>query len=136
MDSVRFWYYDWVGVGPVYILLTRVFRVVSNEDSSVKECYIWDGEHLSWDVSVGRVLRQSDSIEFESLLSILANVFLFTAEADFRIWKPDSSVAYSVLSIRSRILLLGFGLLVLQFGWVLLLLEWRLFVGWWWRARS
>lgn len=82
------------------------------------------------------MLRQLDSIEFEYLLSILANVFLFRAEADFRIWKPDSSVAYFLLSIRSWILLLGFGLLVLQFGWVLLLLEWRLFVGWWWRARS
>lgn len=125
-----------MGVGLLYVLLTRVFRVVSNKESSVKECYIWDGEHLSWDVSVGR--GQSDSIEFESLLSILANVFLFRAEADFHIWKRDSSVAYFLqgLSIRSWILLLGFGLLVLQFGWVLLLLEWRLFVGWWWWARS
>lgn len=42
-DSVRFWYYDCVRVGPLYLLLTRVFRVVSNEESSVKECYIWDG---------------------------------------------------------------------------------------------
>ena len=74
-DGVRFWFYDWVGVGPLCFLYPRVSKVVSNKECCVKECYVWDEDVLSWDVSIRRALRQSESVEFESLLSRLANVF-------------------------------------------------------------
>ena len=53
------------------------------------------GDVLSWDVSFRRALRQSELVEFESLLSLLANVSLCMNEVDRRIWKPDSLGLFS-----------------------------------------
>lgn len=38
--DVHFLYDDWVGVGSLLVLSPRVFRVVSNKESSVRECYV------------------------------------------------------------------------------------------------
>lgn len=37
--NVSFWLDDWVGVGPIYVLFSRIFRVVANKESSVMDCY-------------------------------------------------------------------------------------------------
>ena len=37
---VHLWYDDWVGVGPLRLLFPRIFRVVSNKEASVKECFV------------------------------------------------------------------------------------------------
>lgn len=36
---LRFWFDDWVRVGPLCELLSRVFRLVSNKESVVSDCY-------------------------------------------------------------------------------------------------
>lgn len=52
-----FVYDDWVGVGPSRLLFPRLFRIVSNKESSVKECFVWNGNMVSWNISVKRALR-------------------------------------------------------------------------------
>lgn len=39
-DNARFWYDDWVSAVPLHLLFPRVFKVVSNKESSVKECFV------------------------------------------------------------------------------------------------
>lgn len=46
-----------------------------------------EGGFLSWVVSFRRALHQSKESEFESLLSLLSNVFICIKECDFHIWK-------------------------------------------------
>ena len=78
-ERVRFWFDDWVGVGPLQFLYPRVFRVVSNKECSVKElkeCYVWVGNMMSWDISVRRALHQIELGQHASLLCLLANVVL------------------------------------------------------------
>ena len=48
--------------------------VVSNKEASVKDCYVRDGNVVSWVMSVWRALRLSKLVERESLSSLLANV--------------------------------------------------------------
>lgn len=75
-DSVRLWYDDWVAVGPFCILFPRLFQVVSNKDASVKDCFVWNGNVVSWNISIRRALRQSELVAHQSLLSLLSNIFL------------------------------------------------------------
>ena len=92
-ERVRFWFDDWVGVGPLQFLYPRVFRVVSNKECSVKElkeCYVWVGNTMSWDSSSRRALHQIELGENESLC-LLANIVLCRDSSDPRIWKPDST---------------------------------------------
>lgn len=63
-------------MGPLSILFHRVFRVMSNKESSVKECYIVEGSSIIWDVSFRKSLRQNKEFEYESLLCFLSNIFL------------------------------------------------------------
>ena len=86
-DSVRFWFDDQVGMGLLYRLFPRVFRVVSNKESSVKECYVWVGDVVSWDISFRRALRPLELVEFESLSNLLGNVVLYRDSTDRCIWK-------------------------------------------------
>ena len=56
-SEVRFWLDDLVGVGPLCGLFPRVFRVVSNKESTVNEYYeVRDGCPL-WSVSFRRSLH-------------------------------------------------------------------------------
>ena len=84
-----------MGVGPLCRLFPRVFRVVANRESSVKDCYCWVGDNVSWGVSVRRALHQSELVEFESSSSLLSNTFLCRDIVDCCIWKPDCSGLFS-----------------------------------------
>lgn len=42
---------DWAGVGPLHVLYPTVFRVVSNKESAVNDCYVWRGSGISWALS-------------------------------------------------------------------------------------
>ena len=93
--TVRFLYDDWVGVAHLNFLFLRSFRVVSKKDTSVKECYVWDGNVLSWNTSFRWALRQLEVEVNESLSNILSNVFLCKDVPDFHIWKPLSKGFFS-----------------------------------------
>ena len=80
--NVRFLYDDWVGIGKFWSLFPRLFRVACNKESSVKDCYFWVGSKVSWFVSFRRGLCQFEVLEYESLLSILANIFICWHEED------------------------------------------------------
>lgn len=54
-----------------------------------------DGGLVSSDFSFRRVLCQSELLEYESLLSILANVIICREEADINNWKPCPTVVLS-----------------------------------------
>lgn len=68
-------------------MFPRLFQITSNEESSIKDFYVWDWDKVSREVSVRRVLCLTELGEFESLSSILANVFLCRNSADKRISK-------------------------------------------------
>lgn len=87
-NSVRFWYDDWVAVGPFCILFPRLFRVVSYKDASVKDCFVWNGNVFSWNISIRRALRQSELVAHQSLLSLLSNIFLCRKELTFAFGSP------------------------------------------------
>ena len=71
---LRFWLDDWVGVGPLCELFLRVFRLVSNKESVVSDCYeVMDG-CIMWGVTFRRSLRLSKDVQYEELLSLLFNV--------------------------------------------------------------
>lgn len=55
--TVRFWFDDWMGVGPLSILFPRVFRIPSNKESSIRDHCVWHGDEVSWEVSLRRALR-------------------------------------------------------------------------------
>lgn len=42
---------------------------------SVREYHLWDGDNMSWEISLRKVLRQSELVEYESLSSLLSNFF-------------------------------------------------------------
>lgn len=42
-DRVRFWFDDWMGMGLLHVLFPRVFRIASNKESSVRDCYVGMG---------------------------------------------------------------------------------------------
>lgn len=39
VDTVHFLFGDWVGIGPLFILFPRMFWVLYNRESPVKDCY-------------------------------------------------------------------------------------------------
>lgn len=45
---MSFWLDDCVRVGPLCLLHPKVFRVVSNNESSVSDCYSWGDRGVSW----------------------------------------------------------------------------------------
>lgn len=53
---------------------------------------------MCWVVSSRRGLRQSEELEYASLLSLLSNVFICSGEVDFYIWKPSPSSIFSTKS--------------------------------------
>eukprot|EP00268_Persea_americana_P062604 TRINITY_DN8040_c1_g2_i5.p1 TRINITY_DN8040_c1_g2~~TRINITY_DN8040_c1_g2_i5.p1 ORF type:complete len:221 (+),score=17.67 TRINITY_DN8040_c1_g2_i5:284-946(+) len=94
--NVRFWYDDWVGIGKFWSLFPKLFRVICNKESFVKDCYFWVCLKVSWSVSFRRGLCQFEVSEYKSLLSILANIFICRGGEDMHIWKPCSSGSISV----------------------------------------
>ena len=96
--SVRFWFDDWVGVESLGSLFPRLFRVVSNKQSSVHECNSCEGDRIVWRIPLRRTLRQLEEFEYESLLSLLSNIFLCRDVNDTRIWKPSGLGLFSVKS--------------------------------------
>lgn len=47
---MRFWFSDWVGVGPFCWLFLKVLSVVSSKEFVLKECYVARDNNLSWAV--------------------------------------------------------------------------------------
>lgn len=86
----RFWLDNWIGLGPFCVLYPRVFRVVTNKDSFVRDCYVWRGHEVVWTLAFRRDLHQSKDAQYKELSSFLTNVFLWREE-DSRIWKPSIS---------------------------------------------
>ena len=74
-QAVRFWLDDWVGIGSLYGLFPRLFRLAVNKESSVSDCFEVRNECLVWGVSFRRTLRPLEGVQYEELLSILANTF-------------------------------------------------------------
>ena len=79
------------GGAPFCNLFSMVFRIVSNKESAIKDCYVWIADKEFWDLRFRTVLGKSESIEFESLMSLLSNVLFCMDTVDAHIWKSDSS---------------------------------------------
>ena len=86
-----------MGVGPLFLSFPRLFRVVVNKASIQDYCVGWGGVG-SWNVSFRRAWRLSEESEYESLVSLLSNVFICRDVTDSRIWKP---IAFSKFSCKS-----------------------------------
>lgn len=48
-----------------------------SKSTSVREYHLWDGDNMSWEISLRRVLRQSELVEYKSLSSLLSNFFFY-----------------------------------------------------------
>ena len=73
--SVCFWVDDWVGVGPLRLLLPTLFKVVSSKVAAINKCFVWKGNVVSWYISIRGALS-SFGVGSESLSSLLSNVLL------------------------------------------------------------
>lgn len=80
-----------MGVGPFMSLFPRVFRVVPNKKSLIRDCFSLVKEGFSWRIPLRRALRQLEESEFEHLLGLLSNIFLSRNDNDVRIWKTSCS---------------------------------------------
>lgn len=60
-------------------------------------------DKVSWEVGVRRALHQSESMEFESLLNLLSNIFLCRDAVDICIWKPNSIGSFSSKSFYRKL---------------------------------
>lgn len=58
-----------LGVGPLLVLFSRLFRLASNKESSVKDYCVRGGGLLSWEVSFCQGLCQSEESQSESIKS-------------------------------------------------------------------
>ena len=65
--------WGWVFLGSLF---RRLFRVASNKQSLVHECYSCEGDCIVWRIPLRRTLRQLEESEYESPLSLLSNIFL------------------------------------------------------------
>lgn len=90
MERVSFWSDEWAGDGLLSLLFARLFRVALDKEVSVKDCYVWVGDKVSCVVRFRTALHP-----FESLWSLLSNVFIRRNEADSRVWKPKPSDSFS-----------------------------------------
>lgn len=108
-------------MGPSSVLFPTLFRRASNRMSLVSECYEGEeGNSVSGNVLLRRVLCHSEETKFGSFLSILSNVFLYREIVDVCIWKPSPSRVFStksycsafveLCSARSHCLLVRLGL--------------------------
>lgn len=94
MERVSFWSHERAGDGLLSLLFARLFRVALDKEVSVKDCYVWVGDKVSCVVRFRRVLHPFESVELESLWSLLSNVFICRNEADSRVWKPKPSAPF------------------------------------------
>lgn len=84
-------------MGPLSVLFPTLFKQASNRMSLVSECHlgcggvVGEGNSVSGKVLLRRVLCHSEETKFESLLSILSNVFLYREIVDVCTWKPSPS---------------------------------------------
>ena len=74
-SRVHLWLDVWVVLYTLCQLYTRLFRVVSNKESTVKDYYVWVGNSLSWRVGFRRVSRQLEVLEYESISMVLTFLF-------------------------------------------------------------
>ena len=98
------------------------------------EYFVWEGNLVSWNISVRTALHQPALVLSESLSSLLSNVVLCRDATDFRIWKPHSAGLFSSRSFYKEIdpfsAVTSPCTAVWMPGWGLFHLEWRLFASW------
>lgn len=92
-ESIRFWFDDWVGVGPFHVLSPRVLSI---KESSILDSSMAGDPNVPWDVSYRRVLHQSKEVQYGEWLSLLSNVVLCRNDRDVIIWKLSPSGCFSV----------------------------------------
>lgn len=128
---------DWSRVHFRLIIARRWFLCLSSQSaedgliiSSIEDCY------GGWGFSVLRFLLQksivsvSQSLDYESVLSLLANIIICREEADINNWKPCPTVVLSSKSTTEGRKQCQFpSPLVHMFGQVWTIIEWRRFVG-------
>ena len=56
--GVRFWLDSWLGVGPLYSLFPRLFRLAIKNDYSVRDCFELMSGCIIWEVTFKRSLRE------------------------------------------------------------------------------
>lgn len=84
-----------MGEGLLSVLFHKLFRMVSNKMSLARDIYEEEGSNLmSCNVPFRRVHHFEES-KFESLSSILSNVFSCREVANVCIWKPSPLWVFS-----------------------------------------
>lgn len=65
---------DWEGVGPLYVLFFRIFRVVAKNGSSISDCYEKRDGGTRWWVPFRRSLHPLEKTQNGELLNFFSNV--------------------------------------------------------------
>lgn len=92
-NRVRFWVDDWLRVSHL-----REFSLSClgwHQTNGLLLSYAEEGGSVSWVVPFRRALRRYEVSLYESLFSLLSNVFLSRGEEDSRIWMSCSSGVFS-----------------------------------------
>ena len=69
------WLDDWLEVDLLHSRFPRVFRVMSNKESSVKDCCVVRDNVVSWELSFRRSLHHGEEVQYEELLVYLSTIF-------------------------------------------------------------
>lgn len=69
-------------IGPLCGVFARIFRVVSNKESSISDYYEERDGCVVWRVPFRRSLHLSGVVHYEELLTILSNAFLCRKSKD------------------------------------------------------
>lgn len=75
-NDVRFGGYDRLCWALLFLSFPRLVRVDVNNDAWVSDYFEGEGGFVSCVVAFRKTLRQFEMAEYESLLSLLANVFI------------------------------------------------------------
>lgn len=68
MSAFGWMSHEWVGISVLCRSFPKLFRLVSNKESIIKDCFVLEGNSLSSRVLFRRRLRPSELVEYKSLL--------------------------------------------------------------------
>lgn len=85
---------DWLFVGSLFLSLLRLFKVAVDKGVWVNECYVREGGFVSCVVNFRRALCHLEVVEYEAILTLLANVFICRVFKDCHIWKATPSGSF------------------------------------------
>lgn len=97
-ENSLFWHDTWVGESPLKLVFPRLFAISTQQNASIETMGLWNGATYTWALAWARPLRACDSLERDSLQSILDNVCLSLMNNVTYIWAHYKCDLFTVKS--------------------------------------